>query len=1599
MKKETFLDFFETQVEKTPEEIAIVYGESHLTFRELNFRANRLSGLLKKQGVGRDCLVAILLERSPEFLICILAVFKAGGAYLPIEPEYPKKRILDILNDSQAALLLTRSDLIKDFSFTSVLDLQRGGVAPILTPRRPQIIDFDSLPIPDRTLIDYEKYHRYIGIGMAGNSIIIQATRGCPYQCAFCHRIWPKRHVTRSAANIFQEIELYYQVGIRRFVFIDDIFNLDRENSERLLHLLIERGIKAQLYFPNGLRGDLLTKDFIDLLVEAGMVNLSLALESASPRIQKLINKNLNLERFKDNIQYILEKYPQVIVEVESIHGFPTETEEEALLTLEFIKSVKWIHFVNLHNLRIYPNTDIARLALENGVTMEAIERSQELAFHEIPETLPFPKSFTLKYQASYLSEYFLAKERLLKLLPIQMKILTEAELLQKYDSYLPVSIKKIDDLLNFAGISRDELLKIEPLDAGYGVVTGFNQKIKKYFPVREPAVDSLKILLLDLSQYFSGVQTGMLYDVVEAPLGYLYLLTYLNQKFGSQISGKIAKARIDFDSFPELRALLEEYRPELIGVRCLTFHRNFFHQAISLIRQWDFHVPIIAGGPYATSDYEVMLMDRNIDLAVIGEGEVTFAEIVSKILENGKKLPEKNQLAGITGIAFRKESEPEALSRVVLFTDQIAGLLEKEAGLNPEKITRPGDLAYVIYTSGSTGTPKGVMIEHAGMLNHILAEIEELGINAQSVMAQNASQCFDISVWQFLTTLITGGKTIIYSNELIMTPDKFVEQIISDGVTILEVVPSYLSLLLDYLEEKEVQLPALQYIMPTGEILTLELVKRWFRNYPDKKMINAYGPAEASDDVAQYLMVQPPEFKTIPIGKPIRNMNIYITDRNVNLCPVGVVGEICVSGIGVGRGYRNDPGKTREVFLEDPFRKGQGIRLYKTGDLGKWLPDGNIEFIGRKDYQVKIRGFRVELTEIELKLASYPGVKESVTVVRDDGNGNLTIYAFLVADHQVGSSELREYLLKELPDYMVPSYFVLLDKMPLTPNGKIDRKALPGPEKSLGSSTDYVMPSNEWEVKLVDIWREILGIERAGVTDNFFELGGHSLKVINLVNRIHKEFNAEITLREIFNAPTIKELVPFILNASPSLYTSITRVEDREYYPASPAQKRLYILNQLDEVGIAYNMPELIFLEGSLDREKLEGVFQKLLARHEALRTSLEIVNNEPVQQVHQKVQFSIIYLEDETGIEAETARKIMEKYVYPFELNKAPLFRVVLVRLAMEKHLLMYDLHHILADGISTNILTQEFMALYHGETLPSLRIQYRDYAVWQNELLTSVLIKKQEEYWLKTFSGTIPVLNLPTDYPRSMNWNYEGKTLFWELNEELTASLKRLTSEKGATLFMVLLATVNVWLLKCTGQEDIIVGTPVSGRRHADLGNVIGIFLNTVALRNFPSTNQSFESFLRDLRENVLKAFDNQDYQFEMLLEKLNLARDIRRNPLFDLFINFQDFKDTPTVESPVGDLKFRPYEPEYETTKFDLLLFFGEYKKTISMGCSYRTSLFKESTISYLIAEYLRLLAEIVQDPRKRLKDYDIFSKKRVKRPDNLVQVPDPDLINR
>ncbi|MGD2085119.1 MAG: condensation domain-containing protein [Candidatus Aminicenantes bacterium] len=1568
LRNRTIHELFEARVDKNPDNVAVVFKEMHLTYRELNKKSNQLAWVLRKKGATANDVVGILIEDSLEMITSILAILKAGGAYLPLDPAYPKNRIISMLEDCQASILLTESGCLKKHSFSGLQNLRDIKVEPRLTAARPQILDLDGLPLPNRSLVNYDEYNKFIGQALVKHSITLQGSRGCPFNCAYCHRIWPKRHVFRSAENIFEEVQFCYKMGVRRFGFFDDIFNLNRENSMKFFNLILKNRLDVQLFFSNGMRADLLTPDYIDLMVKAGTTHVAFALETASPRLQKLIGKNLHLEKFRENIEYVIEKHPQLITDFFTMHGFPSETKEEAMSTMNFMTNLKWVHFPYVFLLKVYTNTDMEKIALEHGIPWQAIARSEDQALHQLPDTLPFEREFTLKYQMDFFNSYFLSKERLKFVLPYQMKVLTEDEIVQKYDSYLPQDIYNLKELLEFFDIKQEELGVKSCADENAAWVPHLHEKMKKYFPQPAPVKNALRILLLDLSQNFSH-QADRFHDLLEPPLALMNLLTYANQEFGSQINGRIAKAKIDFDNYRELKILIEEFQPDVIGIRTLTFYKNFFHHTVAVIRQWGFAGVIITGGPYATSGYASILQDKNVDLVVLGEGEITFVELIRAILENSGTLPHQDRLMQINGLAFvpRQSLQNKKWAREIILLDEMTDVLAKKSIHNPDHINQSGDLAYIIFTSGSSGKPKGVMVEHRALLNLSSWHNRYYRVTEADRATKYAAPGFDASVWEIFPYMIRGSSLYIIPPQIKLDMTKLNEYFEKHHINI-SFLPTPICELFIREENR-----SLEKLLTGGDKLST-FIKRNYQLY------NNYGPTENA--VVTTSCVIDTYYENIPIGKPLDNNRIYILNPdNLQLLPMEVAGELCIAGDSLARGYLNDPETTNKKFIINPHKNNEHI--YRTGDLARWLPDGNIEFLGRIDSQVKLRGFRIELAEIQKQIIKMNGIKEAVVIDQTDEAGGKYLCAYIVSAKIYELSEIKKYLSRELPEHMCPSYVVYLQKMPLTANGKIDRKALPVPKINDGEK--YAAPENEFQEKLLEIWAEVLAIEKEliGINTSFFELGGHSLKATLMADKILEQFHSKILLADIFKAPTIKEISTAVQEVKNDKKSSIKAVEQREYYALSSAQERMYLIARLNPDMIGYNVPLAVMVEGKLEKEPIERAFSALINRHETLRTSFQVIDRQPVQRIHDQVAFEVEY-HDAPG---RNENEIVQNFLRPFDLSKPPLFRGSLIRIGDSKYIFIIDMHHIITDGISMIIFVKEFIALYGEKQLYPLKLQYKDFSAWQSSEKEKEAFQHQIKYWERMYEKDIPSLNLPTDFERPAVKNFSGNMVHFIIESRLTREINHLRKKSGTTMYMTLLGVFYVLLFKYTLAEDIVVGSPVTGRRHPHLQNTLGLFVNMLALRNRPQKDQSFREFLGDVKENTLNAMENQDYQFEELTMKLGIQGSLNTNPLFNVVFEMQNIDFEIREESSIRSadpLKVVSYDLDIFSSVFDLILAAVEINNNsaIKMELIYSSELFKKTAVENMTKHYIEILEQVVENDNIKLKDIE-FSNRLLK----------------
>ncbi|MFN8439524.1 MAG: amino acid adenylation domain-containing protein [Caldilineaceae bacterium] len=904
----------------------------------------------------------------------------------------------------------------------------------------------------------------------------------------------------------------------------------------------------------------------------------------------------------------------------------------------------------------------------------------------------------------------------------------------------------------------------------------------------------------------------------------------------------------------------------------------------------------------------------------------------------------------------------------------------------------RNSPLAYVIYTSGSTGTPKGVMVEQRGMINHIFAKIKDLKLTSQDIVAQNASQSFVVSVWQFLAALVVGGSVEIFPDEIANDPHQLFHACQQRGVTILEVVPSLLrTLLSDLAELGAPSLPDLRWLVPTGEVLPPKVARLWLQHYPTIPLLNAYGSTECSDDVAHCPVYVAPgeQVLRMAIGRPVLNTRLYILDGYMQPVPVGVVGEIYVGGLGVGRGYLYDTERTAQAFVADPFSTDPAARLYKTGDKARYLPDGNIEYMGRVDFQVKVRGFRIELGEIESTLAKHPAVAQSLVMAINDTQGNAQLVAYVVhgaseapATCNLQPATLKSFLAEHLPNYMVPAAVIVLPEFPLNNSGKVDRKALPRPDFEESADT-YVAPTNAIEEKLAMIWQEVLSTKRPSVESNFFDLGGHSLLATQVISRIRQQFALELPLRTLFETPTIRGIARHIAQSTTAEsipmpdrppMVPIARTGD---LPLSFAQQRLWFIDQLEGAGSGYVISGVLRLCGSLDQAALHKSLNNVVQRQESLRTTFATVDGQPVQRIADRLTIALPVV-DLSHLPSAEQLPYCQELVFadvqqPFALDTGPLLRCTLYQLATDDFVLAVTMHHIISDGWSIGVLCNEMIEHYRQQKtgvaarLPELQIQVADVAQWQRQWLQGEELQQQLNYWKEQLADAPALLELPTDRLRSNTPSFRSDSVPFTLSPALTQQLNQLSAETGSTLFMTLLAAFAVLLARHSAQDDLVIGSPIANRTSHEVEPLIGFFVNTLALRVKLHENPRFVDLLRQVRQTTLDAYAHQEIPFEQVVDALHLPRNLSYTPLFQVMFAWQSASQPAlfqNVEGNIAGLEVQALDWKKPSVEFDIVLTLAESTEGVQGSWEFSTDLFDRRTIESMAAHFATLLHEIV-----------------------------------
>ena len=902
---------------------------------------------------------------------------------------------------------------------------------------------------------------------------------------------------------------------------------------------------------------------------------------------------------------------------------------------------------------------------------------------------------------------------------------------------------------------------------------------------------------------------------------------------------------------------------------------------------------------------------------------------------------------------------------------------LPPDRGENPVTKVTPENLAYVIYTSGTTGKPKGVMVSHKGLVNLAGALGRAYYVEADSRFLLFASFSFDASLAEIIMTFYEGATLILGTRSELMPGTDLAQLLNKHKVTHVVLPPSGLAVM------PKVKLSALQSLVVAGETCSQVLAEEWAAQY---RFINAYGPTEATVCVASY------EYKSdsekLPIGRPIDNTRLYILNKSLTPVPVGVPGELHIAGIGLARGYLNRQELTAEKFIPDPFSHDPGSRLYKTGDVARYFPDGNIEILGRLDQQVKIRGFRIEPGEIESVLSEHTGVKECVIAIEQDKSENNFLSAYYVGSAQ--SSELRGYLKTKLPDYMIPASFIIMDRMPLTSNGKIDRNKLLLQERSLlNSGKRVIAPATPTEEMVALIWSEVLDAEEIGSNSDFFEIGGHSLLATQVVSRIRKGFSVDFSVRCLFELPILSDMSREIdekHRESTLKLPPITPVDRKGKLPLSFAQERLWFLDQLVPDSPFYTIPLAIRINGNLKVEVLEKCFNEIIRRHEALRTTFPTINGIAVQAIGPVKQIPLT-IEDLTHLpddqqSKEVERSVLKEFSLTFDIAKDILIRFGLMKLKPTEYVLLLTMHHIVSDGWSMGIFVKELTELYKTfskgmkSSLPELPVQYADFAVWQR---SSLDIESQLNYW-KNQLLELPVLKLPQDYYRPDIQTFHGKTERFEMDHVVTKSLKELAAESGCSLFMVLLGAFSTLLSRYTNQDDIIIGAPIANRNYPEIESLIGFFVNTQALRCDLSENPDFLELLSRIKHTAFDAYANQDIPFEKLVEELHPERDMSRNPLMQVAMALQNTPMPSGEVLPGLTITTIDYDPG--TVRFDIEFHIWEIEGKLKCNFIYSIDLFKSDTIKHMIRNFLTLVNSIVKDPNRKIANLPILEKEEL-----------------
>src|SRR5688572_12526704 len=1125
------------------------------------------------------------------------------------------------------------------------------------------------------------------------------------------------------------------------------------------------------------------------------------------------------------------------------------------------------------------------------------------------------------------------------------------------------------------AGTSKFDLT-LDLVDTGQELIGAFEYNSKLF--------DALTITRL------AGHFVNLLEGIVADPQQQIYELPLLSKAESQQAGLDWNETRVKYDSPDCVFHLLERHAqetPEAIALASADASLTY-RELNARANQLAHHLQALGIGPEMTVG---ICLDRSFEFAIAALSVLKAGGAYVPLDEAypserlGYMLRDAGATVLITNQHFDSSFETSA-TKICLDTDWET--IAKRSRVNPPSEASLRNLAYVIYTSGSSGQPKGVAVEHAGLVNLVEWTIRVNNLGPLDRTTQIAGLGFDACAWELWSSLASGGSLWFPDDETRNSPEKLKEWLLTSGITVSFLPTPLAEVLLGLKWPRQAPLRAM---LTGGDRL---------REYPlpevPFQLVNHYGPTE-STVVATWTPIQPKNGShgLPPIGHPIDNTQVYLFDRHLNLVPVRTPGEIHIGGAGIARGYFNKPDLTAESYVPNPLATVLGERLYKSGDLARHNPDGNIEFLRRADRQIKIRGFRVELQETEFALRQYPSISDAV-VTYDEGraaHSQLVAYIVRDSDDQVPDGELRSFLKTMLPDHMVPSCYVTLDQMPLTPNGKVDRRALPPPkDEATNAAAEFARRLEPLEEIVAGVWAEVLGLKKIGPQDNFFDLGGHSLLATQVVSRLLAKVEVEVPLRTLFETRTLADLVAAVKvlreGKSESTHTSYAiraqvRADQGEELPLSFAQQRMWFVDQLDPANAVYNIAAAVRLKGTLNTDALSEALSEIVRRHEVLRTRFETRGGHPVQLVAEATRLALPLLDlselEATAREQRVLELAREEAGRGFELSSGPLLRTTLLRLAEDEHVLLVTMHHIISDGWSVGVMVRELSQLYEAYSvgaaspLAELSLQYGDYAVWQREQEQATWREAQMGYWREQLAG-VAVLEVPTDRGHPAVASYRGASERFSLGAELSEGLKGLSRREGVTLFMTLLSGFQVLLGRYSGQEDIAVGTPSAGRQQAEVEGLIGFFVNTLTMRTDLSGNPTVAELLGRVREISLGAYEHQEVSFEKLVEELQPERSLSHQPLFQVWFVLQNI---PTEEVKIPGLNIQSVPIDDQFTKFDLMLSIDETDESLPGTLHFGTDLFDETTIQRMLEHFRRVLEGMVADAQSRIQELPLL----------------------